>query len=229
MILTQKDKEALTQLNLDWFVKKGKLPIGSLIEVTVQVISRPALIIKLNDAPHPQAHQIDSEALDSLFAQPVGSLEFKDQIGRIRNFIFNNDFVTVGELARKTDSQLLYYRHLGKKGLQSIKEALAKKEITNGVSVKVGPLEQAVLMTAPVSKLSLFYEIQVLFRDRGFETVADVLNQDKRESLLRLLVDVPNVKGISLNNGLQDWLRHNPSAQTRLDCVLAAVEKVLQG
>ncbi len=62
---------------------------------------------------------------------------------RAANCLNNANITTVGQLAMKTESEMLKYRNFGKKSLNEIKEKLAGLGLTLGMTFEPGLLEVA--------------------------------------------------------------------------------------
>ncbi len=227
MILTKKDNQELTELNLRWLTKRKKLPVNGSVVINVQVIPRCSVVVTVESVDSP-SETLTSE-LDKLLARSPRTLQFAGQVTRIAGFLSSYDIVTIGELVRKSDTDFLYYyRGVGKTTLDYIKQALAKNGLKTGMAVTVGPLEKKALMTSPVTKLKIPYDIQSFLSDRGFRTVSDVLNQNRIEELKKVLSDITHTPSSSIT-GIGVWLRENATVDARLAYVTTEAERILQG
>jgi DNA-directed RNA polymerase subunit alpha len=62
---------------------------------------------------------------------------------RAANCLNNANITTVGQLAMKTEAEMLKYRNFGKKSLNEIKDKLAELGLTLGMKIEPHHLEQA--------------------------------------------------------------------------------------
>jgi DNA-directed RNA polymerase subunit alpha len=60
---------------------------------------------------------------------------------RAANCLNNANITTVGQLAMKTEQEMLKYRNFGKKSLNEIKEKLAALGLTLGMTIEPGLLD----------------------------------------------------------------------------------------
>lgn len=67
---------------------------------------------------------------------------------RAANCLNNANIVTVGQLAMKTEAEMLKYRNFGKKSLKEIKDKLAQHKLTLGMKFDSDMLETPVVETA---------------------------------------------------------------------------------
>ncbi len=86
--------------------------------------------------------------LKKLLGMSVNEIELSV---RAANCLNNANITTVGQLAMKTEAEMLKYRNFGKKSLNEIKEKLATLGLTLGMTFDAETLETPKEEAAPVT------------------------------------------------------------------------------
>ena len=89
----------------------------------------------------------DKAKLKKLLNMSVNEIELSV---RAANCLNNANITTVGQLAMKTEQEMLKYRNFGKKSLNEIKDKLAALNLTLGMSFDAALLEAAKEDVKPV-------------------------------------------------------------------------------
>ena len=108
------------------------------LDVFVEGASRSVAFDKANDGET----DANTAQLRKLLAMSVNEIELSV---RAANCLNNANITTVGELAMKTESEMLKYRNFGKKSLNEIKEKLVQYGLSLGMTFEPG------LLTPPSS------------------------------------------------------------------------------
>jgi DNA-directed RNA polymerase subunit alpha len=86
-----------------------------------------------------EAKQDDEKAkMKKLLNMSVNEIELSV---RAANCLNNANITTVGQLAMKTEAEMLKYRNFGKKSLNEIKEKLASLQLSLGMNIDPALLE----------------------------------------------------------------------------------------
>jgi len=86
----------------------------------------------------PQQQSQENQKLKKLLNMSVNEIELSV---RAANCLNNANITTVGQLAMKTEQEMLKYRNFGKKSLNEIKEKLAQLGLTLGMKFESGMVE----------------------------------------------------------------------------------------
>ena len=86
----------------------------------------------------PQAQSQENQKLKKLLAMSVNEIELSV---RAANCLNNANITTVGQLAQKTEAEMLKYRNFGKKSLNEIKDKLTALQLGLGMKFEGIPLE----------------------------------------------------------------------------------------
>src|SRR5205814_2000879 len=86
----------------------------------------------------PQLQSQENQKLKKLLNMSVNEIEHSV---RAANCLNNANITTVGQLAMKTEAEMLKYRNFGKKSLNEIKEKLAALSLTLGMNIDASLLE----------------------------------------------------------------------------------------
>jgi DNA-directed RNA polymerase subunit alpha len=93
----------------------------------------------------PQAQSEENQKLKKLLGMSVNEIELSV---RAANCLNNANITTVGQLAQKSESEMLKYRNFGKKSLNEIKDKLTALGLALGMKFEPGLVE----MPAPLEK-----------------------------------------------------------------------------
>jgi len=86
----------------------------------------------------PQTQSQENQKLKKLLNMSVNEIELSV---RAANCLNNANITTVGQLAQKTEGEMLKYRNFGKKSLNEIKEKLAQLSLSLGMKFESGMVE----------------------------------------------------------------------------------------
>src|ERR1700753_2205719 len=86
----------------------------------------------------PQAQSQENQKMKKLLTMSVNEIELSV---RAANCLNNANITTVGQLAMKTESEMLKYRNFGKKSLNEIKEKLSQLGLSLGMKFDSGMVE----------------------------------------------------------------------------------------
>ena len=93
----------------------------------------------------PEAQSEENAELKKLLNMSVNEIELSV---RAANCLNNANITSVGELALKTEAEMLKYRNFGKKSLNEIKDKLAELGLSLGMNLDPGLLEPKVGSTS---------------------------------------------------------------------------------
>ena len=100
---------------------------------------------------------------------------------RAANCFNNANITTVGQLAQKTEAEMLKYRNFGKKSLNEIKDKLAQLGLSLGIQepniLSVSPTARSLLL----KELPMSARLENVLRARGYVTVGDLDGCDLRD------------------------------------------------
>lgn len=86
----------------------------------------------------PQAQSQENQKMKKLLNMSVNEIELSV---RAANCLNNANITTVGQLAQKTEAEMLKYRNFGKKSLNEIKEKLTQLGLSLGMKFETGMVE----------------------------------------------------------------------------------------
>jgi len=98
----------------------------------------------------PQASQ-ENSSLKKLLNMSVNEIELSV---RAANCLNNANITTVGQLAMKTEAEMLKYRNFGKKSLNEIKDKLQQLNLSLGMKFETGLIESTAAAEAPKESVS---------------------------------------------------------------------------
>ena len=96
----------------------------------------------------PQAQSQENQKLKKLLNMSVNEIELSV---RAANCLNNANITTVGQLAQKTEAEMLKYRNFGKKSLNEIKDKLQQLSLSLGQKFEPGLVESVAGAEAPVA------------------------------------------------------------------------------
>jgi len=209
----------LTAINLRWVSENLVVPPGMMVEVTLSLVPQRTVEVRFNDATS------SPEILDRVLSQPVGNLIIKNFETRIRSSMYNVGFVTIGEVTRKTEQEVLKWRNFGKKSLESLQESLEFFGLSLGMKVPIGPHEKAALLQSPIGRLTWLipYKLREYLEGVGFRTFEDLLDENRKVRLMEILG--------SYSPGREDedsrWHTTYPTPETRYENVISLVKGIV--
>jgi DNA-directed RNA polymerase subunit alpha len=142
------------------------------------------------------------DRLNQLLRTPVTDFELSV---RARNCLAKMNIVTLGDLVRHTEQDLLSYKNFGETSLNEIKEILATKNLRLGMAhaeavASMGALlreraadENSEVLNKPIHELELSIRARRTVENLGCLTVSDVLQHSEEE-----LLSMPNFGVTSL-------------------------------
>ena len=86
----------------------------------------------------PQAQSQENQKMKKLLNMSVNEIELSV---RAANCLNNANITTVGQLAQKTEAEMLKYRNFGKKSLNEIKDKLTQLGLSLGMKFEAGLVE----------------------------------------------------------------------------------------
>jgi DNA-directed RNA polymerase subunit alpha len=86
----------------------------------------------------PQAQSQENQKMKKLLNMSVNEIELSV---RAANCLNNANITSVGQLAQKTEAEMLKYRNFGKKSLNEIKEKLTQLGLSLGMKFEIGMVE----------------------------------------------------------------------------------------
>jgi len=142
------------------------------------------------------------DRLNQILRTPITDFELSV---RARNCLSKMDIVTLGDLVRKTEPELLSYKNFGETSLNEIKEILLSKNLRLGMaheeavaSIEAASRpratgENAEVLNRPISDLELSIRARRTVENLGCLTVGDVVQHSEDE-----LLGMPNFGQTSL-------------------------------
>jgi DNA-directed RNA polymerase subunit alpha len=98
----------------------------------------------------PQAQSQENQKMKKLLNMSVNEIELSV---RAANCLNNANITTVGQLAQKSEAEMLKYRNFGKKSLNEIKEKLTQLGLSLGMKFDAGMVDTT-LLEAPIAQPS---------------------------------------------------------------------------
>ena len=142
------------------------------------------------------------DRLNQILRTPITDFELSV---RARNCLNKMDIVTLGDLVRKTEQELLSYKNFGETSLNEIKEILASKNLRLGMAHEEAVAsieattrpratgENADLLNKPISDLDLSIRARRTVEALGCLTMGDIIQHTEEE-----LLGMPNFGVTSL-------------------------------
>ncbi len=148
-------------------VERGLVCVGRQIIVTISVKAFSPLVVKIDNTEH-------AREIDSILAQPISSIDFG--VNRVNHLLENTNLHIVGDVARKSEDQMLKYRNFGRKALAIVQAKLKALGLDFNTCSLVGPLEHEAVLKSPIRGI-IHYSLVQFFLNEQITTVEALLSK----------------------------------------------------
>ncbi|MDR3211523.1 MAG: tetratricopeptide repeat protein [Planctomycetota bacterium] len=139
-----------------------------------------------------------SERMEAVLRVPVSDFELSV---RSRNCLASMNIMCLGDLIKRTESEMLAYKNFGETSLREIKEMLAAKGLRLGMMREDAATRQAMerrnasneLLSKPIDELELGVRARKCMETLGIATIGDLVSRTESE-----LVNARNFGRVSL-------------------------------